>query len=95
MKIDKERGTGRTTEQMRAAPIGAIFISPHAATIGYNKSLAAYIDRKDLKVVSTLWLEEGWRGVTLTGIVIDHAANLNDRQQNLLVEAQSRIRGRD
>lgn len=75
-----ERQTGRTTRQMQAAPHGSVFVWCNAQLL-YPKQLAVALGRKDLDVVSPSWLEQDrWRGRTLTGLEVDHAANLSGSQ---------------
>ncbi len=90
--IDTDRGTGRTTKQMKDAPIGAIYVSCHASATNYDRCLAHKLKRTDLKVVEPSWLDHGWYGKILTGIVIDHAAHLTERQQDSLLVALTRVR---
>ena len=85
------RGEGTTTQQMEAAPKGAVFVWCNGHT-DYAVRLARKIDREDLQIKSPAWLDDGWRGVTLTGIVVDHAARLTDRQWDWLQEALTRVR---
>ena len=85
------RGEGTTTQQMEGAPKGAIFVWCNGHT-DYAVRLARKIGREDLQIKSPTWLDDGWRGVTLTGIVVDHAARLTDRQRDLLQEALTRVR---
>lgn len=43
------RGTGRTSEQIRNAPAGAIYVT--GAEYGYTKALVKHLGREDLRVV--------------------------------------------
>jgi hypothetical protein len=85
------RGTGKTREQMLKAANGSIFIwcNHH---IDYPKYLAQAIGRKDLKIVAPSWLDNGWQGRELSGIVVDHAAELNAAERDNLTLAVTRIR---
>jgi len=88
----KTRGTGRTSRQMLGAPMGAIFVwcNEHVA---HAKLIAAKVDRADLKVVGPSWLDDRrWRGLNLTGVVVDHAAHLTSEQYESLIDAITRIR---
>lgn len=89
---DPDRGTGRTTRQMLDAPREAIFVSCHASVTGYDRKLARELGREDLRIVEPSWLDHGWYGKVLTGIVVDHAAHLTDKEQELLRGAITRIR---
>lgn len=71
-----ERGTGRTTRQMKAAAKGALFIScnDHCAR-QYDPSLARNIGREDLVIRGPSVIERGCRqlaGKQWPEIVIDH-----------------------
>lgn len=75
-----KRGDGETTRQMLAAPNGAVFVWCNKFT-SYAKSLVHHLMRDDLVVVPVGWLTgDGWRGQTLPGLVIDHAAQLTESQ---------------
>jgi hypothetical protein len=90
--IDPDRGTGRTTRQMVAAPQGAVFISARFAA-GHDKQLALKHGRSDLVVVARHWLtERRWEGRLFTGIVVDHDARLTEKEQILLEAALTRVR---
>ena len=45
----KDRGTGRTTEQMEAAPKGAVFVWVNSY-LSYPKHLAVSLGRQDLLI---------------------------------------------
>lgn len=87
-----DRGTSRTTQQMLSAPREAVFISCHARACDYDRRLAHKIGRDDLRIVEPSWLDHGWYGKILTGIVIDHAANLTEKQHCDLRLALTRVR---
>lgn len=69
-----ERGTGRTTAQMLAASNGACFVWCNGTSLAYARSLAEFLGRADLHVVSPIWAFEGpgLRG-TRNEVVVDHA----------------------
>ena len=91
--IDPNRGTGRTTRQMLAAPQGAVFVSAHAGSVSYDKALALKHGRSDLKIVAPDWFSGGrWTGLRLTGIVIDHATQMTEQRQEYLQMALTRVR---
>jgi hypothetical protein len=93
--IKPGRRVGNTTRQMEDAPKGAIFVWVNHH-LDYPKQLAREIGRVDLKIVSPEWIEDRrWRGVELSGIVLDHAAPLTNRQWEALHEAQTRVRPAD
>lgn len=85
------RGEGTTTKQMEAAPKGAVFVWCNGHT-DYAVRLARKIGRDDLRVVSPAWLEDRWLGLELAGIVVDHAAQLTDRQWDEYQRALVRVR---
>jgi len=88
---------GETSRQMAAAPRGAVYVwcNHH---LDYPVDLAMQLGRGDLRVVPPSWLEEGrWRGLELTGLVVDHAvvdhaAGLSDSLLRALSEARTRVR---
>lgn len=90
--FDSDRGTRRTTKQMLDAPRDAVFVSCHARATDYDRDLARKHGREDLKIVEPSWLDHGWYGKVLTGIVVDHAARLTEKEQELLLGALTRIR---
>lgn len=89
--LEGNRGTGRTTRQIKNAPNGAIFVWCNNR-IDYPERLASELGRDDIEVVSPAWLVQGWIGRTLTVIVIDHAARLSDCEVHGLAYAEARVR---
>ena len=82
-----QRCTGATTDQMRSAPKGAVYVWGNTS-LGYPSQLAKQIDRADLVIVSPEWLSsQSWRGRSFPGIVVDHAACLSPAQRRALVDA--------
>jgi len=92
MEIDGDRGTGRTTAQIRSAPHGAIFVCCHSAAKDYTRRLAKDLGRDDLTIVEPSWLDHGWMGKVISGLVVDHACQLNENLRCGLLQAQTRIR---
>ena len=88
---DKKRGTGRTTKQMQDSPLGSIFIWHHS-DLTYPKELSKNIGRSDLKIVSPNWLLTGWRGVHLSGLVVDHFAYKIFTEEMLRLVEQALLR---
>ena len=86
-----ERGEGATTQQMEAAPKAAVFVWCNGNT-DYPRLLARKIGREDLQIKSPSWLEDRWRELELTGVVVDHAARLTDRQWDGFQGALTRVR---
>jgi hypothetical protein len=73
IKLDKDRGTGRTTRQMEAMPLNGIFISCHHDACHYDKNLTRKINRADIQVVPPSWVtSDRWRGNAYSAIVLDH-----------------------
>lgn len=72
---DANRQTGRTTRQMRAAPLNAIYICPMSDR-RYWRRLAHWLGRLDLVLVEPTYRLEN----VLTPVRVDHAANLPDWQ---------------
>lgn len=92
--LSTERGSGRTTRQMENAPIGAVFVwcNDH---IDWPKRLALSIQRSDLKILRLSVLDHGaqiLRGLEFSGFVIDHAADLSDKQSETVNWLLSRVR---
>ena len=75
---DPQRGTGRTTRQMLAAPLSAHFIW-HNNELSVPKELARFLGREDLRIVGPSWLDN-CRGLRPTGVVLDHWAKLDERR---------------
>lgn len=71
---DEQRGTGRTTEQMKRAPQGAIFFWCNSH-IEYPRSLALSLGRTDLTIepASALDSPEKFRGQQGKRYLLDHA----------------------
>lgn len=86
------RGEGTTTKQMLEAPQGAVFVWVNHH-FDHPKYLAKKHGREDLRIVSPSWFDDyRWAGLELTGIVVDHAAALTERQRENWHRAASRIR---
>jgi len=67
-----DRGTGRTTKQIKEAPQGAIFICPPDA-FDYTRRLVHDLGRTDLRIERPSFFDGRWHGLRLP-IVVDHAA---------------------
>lgn len=91
--IDNNRRSGRTTQQMVDAPQGSVFVWI-AGDLSYPKWLAEKVERKDLEIVGPQWLDNGWRGRELKGLVVDHAAwdKFGENKRELARNALSRVR---
>lgn len=85
------RHTGKTAEQMVQAPAGSVFVWCNART-GYPKHLAAHLGRPDLDIRPLSWLRsENVRGPKLSGLVIDHAAKLDNEGYEALHWARKHL----
>ncbi len=72
MNDEADRGTGRTANQMLAAPQKAVFVWVSLGSIDYARDLAHHIGRDDLEIIAPE--QVGYlRGRDLSGIVFDHA----------------------
>jgi hypothetical protein len=91
--MNNTRGSGRTTQQMLSARDGSVFVWVNHDT-RYPKELAARIGRSDLEIVGPQWLEYGWLGRSLSGLVIDHAArdSMTATQRENITHAHVRVR---
>lgn len=68
-----DRGTGRTTEQLRQAATGAVFVWCNGH-LGYPRRLAAALSRQDLCIRGPDFFSEmGWLGSRPGMVVVDHA----------------------
>lgn len=78
------RQTGRTTQQMKEAPKGAVFVWNNNH-LHYAHGLAHKLGREDLRIVSPSWLHQGhYRGLDVD-VVLDHACKLD---MDTMVELQ-------
>lgn len=77
---------------MQKAPYGAVFVwRDHH--LDYPLALAKKLGRDDLEIVAPSMFESNYfYGRTFTGFVIDHAAELTDRQIDGLRYAERRVR---
>lgn len=74
--MNTQRGTGRTTNQLKALPEGGVFIWLHG-DLFYPKQLCYFLKREDIKVVSPEWvMGDSWLGQEFTGVDVDHAFSL-------------------
>jgi hypothetical protein len=71
------RGTGTTTQQLKSAAKGALFIWNNNFTLNIPKSICCRINRPDIKVVGPHVLTaEGYNslhGSRYSDIIVDHA----------------------
>jgi hypothetical protein len=76
---DEYRGKGTTTQQMREAPHGALFVWP-VERLHYPRDLARTLRREDLTIVGPAAFRCGGErlfGQRFPAIVIDHACALS------------------
>lgn len=91
MSADHDRRAG-TSGQMIAAPIGCVFVWG-SDDLAYPIALAAALSRQDLHVVGPSWLRTWlWNNQTYTGIVIDHAARLTQRELEAFLDVKMLVR---
>lgn len=75
-----DRGSGSTTNQLKNAPIGAIFVWVNGH-LYYPRKLAESLGRQDLRIFSPGSVENGaLRGLRVTAVIVDHAAHLTEQQ---------------
>jgi hypothetical protein len=81
---------------MVEAAKGAVFVWVNSH-FNYPRALAKRIGREDLVIVSPSFLDDDhrWRGRVFTGIVVDHAAFLNDREHENYMRALANVRAMD
>lgn len=87
------RGSGRTTEQMKDAPKGAIFVWGNHH-FQYPTALARSLARGDLRIIGPDDLRCRLAGLDLP-IVVDHAADLTAGQWDALNAYTARLRLRE
>ncbi len=76
----EERGTGRTTKQIKNLPLKAVFIwcNDH---LHYPKSLAKKLGREDVEILGVSVLDKpGLKGREVSGMVLDHATELSEKR---------------
>jgi hypothetical protein len=78
---------------MTHASQGSVFVWV-VGDLWYPKGLAERCGRKDLEIVGPGWLENGWRGRELSGLVVDHAAwdALGESKRALVQHALMRVK---
>ena len=87
MRLLKEsamRQIGRTSEQMKAAPKGAVYVWVNSI-LGYPKALARAVGREDLRIVGPHMVEV----LVHREMVVDHAAVLTNRQLECIREGEA------
>lgn len=75
MSTELERGTGRSSSQLKGALEGSIYIVKFEAQVPNFKFMAEKLGRSDLAIKTVGWLMSGsWRGTKIKGVVVDHHA---------------------
>lgn len=88
---DDQRGSGRTKAQLRALPIGGVFIVQSNDAVVYTNGIANYINRSDIQVVPISWIDHyRWQGMKMSGIDLDHHCSLTERQMDIYCLIKSR-----
>lgn len=86
-----KRGSGSTTKQIKNAPLGAIYVWLNN-DLHYPRRIAEEQKRTDIKFVGPNWLDkQGFRGLSLSGLILDHATHLTDEQWQYYIEAKLRV----
>lgn len=74
---DVDRGTGRTTKQVKEAPYNAIYVWCNNNDLRYVRAIAYQFGRYDLKLKSHGWLDHEHVIACQVPIVVDHAARVD------------------
>ena len=64
--------TGKTTEQLKTAPLNAFYVWPNS-NLAYPRALLRKLGRNDITLISTYRLLESMRGINRP-VVLDHAS---------------------
>lgn len=82
--MNSERGTGRTTQQMKDAPKYAVFVVS-VGEFDYARRLARALRRNDLLVIGAYEIERRLHGGR-TPVIVDHALQpkLSVRHENYI-----------
>lgn len=91
---ESQRAYGFTTLQMKAAPQGALYIWPVSGSLAYARDLARHLGREDLQIESGSILErrgERLRGRQFSRIVLDHAAEPDEDEHELLRDLRTSL----
>lgn len=92
LRDDPDRGTGRTTLMMLHAPPHAVFVWC-SDFVDYPRRLAQQIGRSDLEIVGPSWLtDRRFAGRNLSGVVVDHAVDLDRRQVEAMIDSFAQVR---
>lgn len=93
------RGSGMTSDQIRRAPAGALYLWPTRASLSYINALKCHLGRPELEVSTLQILDEGGRRIlgrsrSPIAIILDHACEPTVRQNSVLFELRLLIRAR-
>lgn len=80
-KPDPNRGTGRTTRQLKALQYGGFFVVEHHRQTPYVHNLCGYIGRPDIRVIAKDQLLH-LLGLTVTEVAIDHDVDLSAEEHH-------------
>jgi hypothetical protein len=84
VSIDQDRGTGRTTKQLKEAPQGAVFLVRSYSMAQYTRRLALYLKRNDISVQPLQWLHsDSWLG-RKHYVIVDHDVVPDEKEQHYL-----------
>ena len=91
--MSETRGSGRTSEQMQAAPLNTVFVWCNGQH-GYPRALARHLGRPDIHIVSPSWVGSGWALGCAHTVVVDHGAMLSLRQRDEVLIINDYVRSR-
>jgi hypothetical protein len=90
-KVVLMRQTGQTSKQIQDAPVDSVFVWV-INDVRYPEQLARTLGRTDLKIVGRSWItSERWRGLRLSGVVVDHSIRPSIDELEALCAIRSRI----
>jgi len=77
---DEGKGSGRTTSQMKALPMGGVYVVAHREEKDYCKRLQKHIGREDIMVLLPNEVWDYGQGRFISGYDVDH--DVYDRHMN-------------
>lgn len=90
--VDPNRGTGRTTRQMQAAPPNSVYIW-NSAYCKAAHDIAVKAGREDLTILPASWLDQRARVLEVNKYVtVDHAVRLTALQQAAVDDVNTRLK---
>jgi hypothetical protein len=88
--LDKDTARGRTTKQLKAAHRDGIYIC-HGSS-AYYRALLKFIERPDIRLVGSSWLNNSSKGFDASKpVYVDHAVKLTLVQEDLLKRFKSTV----